>query len=497
MAFYKDLKDQELLLPPNIRDIIPENHICFLVDEIVQKMDLSDYEKQYKRAGHPAYHPKLLLKLLILGMVDGIRSSRKIARNAKENVVYMYLAGLLKPDFRTINEFRKNNLELVRLAFQEVVRYAKDLGMVSLGHISIDGTKIKANASNNSAVKKDELPDLNEIIQREIEEGIKVDEAEDETYGDKNTDELPDGITRKTIVERVRDKYQAGDEGRKDKIKKQIDKVQEESEKADSAISFTDPDCRFMPNSKNVTEYSYNPQVAVDSSFGIIISSDVTSEATDKNNLQPTINQVEENMGELPEGTKVSSDNGYYSSLNLKFLKEKRLDGYIPDLNTSTRMKGIEVKINPFSKENFRYDPDEDCFICPNDSRLKFRFEYLDITKNGNVRKYWGNDCKQCPDMKKCTKNYREGRVIKDYEGMEIERLKMKEKMSTAEGKHVYHIRKKVVECVFGHIKGNLGFREFLLRGKEKVKIEFNLACIASNLRRIWNIVSKNDTVVG
>ncbi|TAN40079.1 MAG: IS5/IS1182 family transposase, partial [Candidatus Methanoperedens sp.] len=108
------------------------------------------------------------------------------------------------------------------------------------------------------------------------------------------------------------------------KIKKQIDKVQEESEKADSAISFTDPDCRFMPNSKKVTEYSYNPQVAVDSSFGIIISSDVTSEATDKNNLQPTINQVEENMGELPEGTKVSSDNGYYSSLNLKFLKEKR-----------------------------------------------------------------------------------------------------------------------------------------------------------------------------
>ncbi len=443
MVFYKDFKDQELLLLPNIRDIIPENHICFLVDEIVQKMDLSEYEIQYKGAGHPTYHPKLMLKLLILGMIDGIRSSRKLARSAKENIVYMYLAGLLKPDFRTI---------------------------------------------------KDELPDLNEIIQREIEEGIKVDEAEDETYGDKNTDELPNGITRKTIVERIQDKYQAGDERRKDKIKKQIDKVQEESEKVDSAISFTDPDCRFMPNSKNVKEYSYNPQVAVDSSFGIIISSDVTSEATDKNNLQPTINQAEENVGELPEGTKVSSDNGYYSSLNLKFLKEKRLDGYIPDLNTATRMKGIEVKINPFSKENFRYDPNEDCFICPNDSRLKFRFEYLDITKNGNVRKYWGNDCKQCPDMKKCTKNYREGRVIKDSEGMEIERLKMKEKMSTAEGRH---IRKKVVECVFGHIKGNLGFREFLLRGKERVKIEFNLACIASNLRRIWNIVSKNDAVVG
>lgn len=497
MTFYKDLKDQELLLPPNIRDLIPENHICFLVDEIVQKMDLMEYEKQYEGAGHPAYHPKLMLKLLILGMIDSIRSSRKLARSARENVVYMYLAGLLQPDFRTINEFRKNNFELVRLAFQDVVKYAKDLGMVSLGHICIDGTKIKANASNHSAVKKDDLSDLNEMIRKEIEEGIRIDEAEDELYGDKNADELPDGNTRKTIIERVREKYQAGDEHRKDKIKKQIEKVEKESEKADSAISFTDPECRFMKNSKDVIEYSYNPQVAVDSSSGIIISNDVTSEATDSDNLQPQINQVEENVGELPEGTKVSSDNGYYSSLNLKFLKEKGLDGYIPDQNTSTKMKGDEVTVDAFSKENFGYDVEEDCFICPNGKKLTFRFEYRDITKNRNVRIYKGILCKQCPDREKCAGNSRDGKVIKDYEGMEIERRRMKEKMESAYGRVIYQTRKKVVEPVFGHIKSNLGFREFLLRGKIGAKIEFNLACIATNLRRMWNFMSKNSVVVG
>jgi len=126
MAFYKDLKDQQLLLPLNIRELIPDNHICFLVDKIIQiqNLDLTEFEKKYEGAGHPAYHPKLLLKLLILGITDGIRSSRKIAKNARENVSYMYLAGLLKPDFRTISDFRKNNPDLIYLSFKEVVKYA-------------------------------------------------------------------------------------------------------------------------------------------------------------------------------------------------------------------------------------------------------------------------------------------------------------------------------------------------------------------------------------
>lgn len=168
-------------------------------------MDLTDIEKRYEGAGHPAYHPKIILKLLILGQIDGIRSSRKIAKNARENLAYMYLAGLLQPDFRTISDFRKNNLKLVKLSFQEVVKFAKDLGMKSLGHICIDGTKIKANASNYSAVTKDDFSKLKELVEKELEEGISVDEDEDRIYGDKNIDELPNNIFNKTISEKLKE----------------------------------------------------------------------------------------------------------------------------------------------------------------------------------------------------------------------------------------------------------------------------------------------------
>lgn len=495
MTFYKDLKDQQLLLPPNIRDLIPKNHICHLVDKIIQNMDLTEIEKNYEGAGHPAYHPKIILKLLILGQVDGIRSSRIIAKNARENVVYMYLAGLLQPDFRTISDFRKNNLELVKSSFQEVVRFAKDLGMVSLGHICMDGTKIKANASKHSAVTKEDFSKLKELIERELEEGIKVDEEEDRIYGDKNIDEMPDNIFDKTIAEKLKERYLSGDKEQKEKIKKKIDKIGKEIEKAESPISATDPESRYMPNNKKVIEYSYNPQITADSQCGIIISNDVTSEVRDANQLQPQIKQVEENVGTLPEGTKVSADSSYSSSKNLKFMKEKKLDGFIPDEDTASILNGVKGKTdNPFGKDKFEYDPVDDCFICPNDKKLTFRFEYVDITKNRNVRIYKGTHCKQCTDRKKCSKNSRDGKVIKNFEGMEEERRNMADKMRSEEGKLTYRTRSKVVECIFGHLKRNLGFREFLLRGLNGAKIEFNLACISSNLRRIWNFLNRFGT---
>lgn len=491
MTFFKDFKDQQLLFPPNIRDLIPKNHICHLVDKIIQNMDLTDIEKRYEGAGHPAYHPKIILKLLILGQIDGIRSSRKIAKNARENVVYMYLTGLLQPDFRTISDFRKNNLELVKSSFQEVVKFAKDLGMISLGHICIDGTKIKANASNYSAVTKDDFSKLKEFVERELEEGIRIDEEEDTIYGDKNIDELPDNIFDKTIAEKLKEKYKSGSKEQKEKIKKQVEKIEKEIEKAESAISATDPESRFMPNNKKVIEYSYNPQIATDSLCGIIISNDVTADIKDVNQLQPQIQQVEEIVGALPDGIKISADNGYSSSKNLKFLKEKGIDGYIPDEKRASILKSKVRPIKPFSKENFDYDPIDDCYICPKDQILTFRFEYVDINKNRNVRIYKGTQCKQCSDRKKCSKNSRDGKVIKNFEGMEAERREMAAKMLSREGALIYQTRKKVVECIFGHLKRNLGFREFLLRGLNGAKIEFNLACIASNLRRIWNFLNE------
>ena len=148
MTFIKSFKNQSWLFPPSIEELIPEDHVCFLVESFVESLDYSIFEKNCDGAGHPSYHPRVLLKLLVMGVLDRIRSSRNVARNARENIVYMYLAEKLTPDFRTISDFRKNNPDLIKVAFKHTVNLAKNEGMLDLSHFSTDGTKIRANASN-------------------------------------------------------------------------------------------------------------------------------------------------------------------------------------------------------------------------------------------------------------------------------------------------------------------------------------------------------------
>jgi len=157
MAFIRRLRNQNWLFPLNIADVIEEDHICRLVVDVIEGIDLKSIEKRYDGPGSPAYHPKVMMKLLIQGTIDGIRSSRKISKATKENVVYMYLSDRLKPDFRTICRFRKDNLEIIKLVFAEIIKLAREMGMVKLGHLSIDGTKLKASASNFSVLSKEEL----------------------------------------------------------------------------------------------------------------------------------------------------------------------------------------------------------------------------------------------------------------------------------------------------------------------------------------------------
>jgi len=147
MAYIPSYKDQSWLLPPAIDDLIPEDYICFLVETLVEAQDYSHFDLQYSGAGHPAYHPRILVKLLVMGILDRVRSSRRLARNARENVVYMYLAEKLMPDFRTISDFRKNNPGLIKDVFRHTVRLAREEGMLDLNHLSTDGSKVKANAS--------------------------------------------------------------------------------------------------------------------------------------------------------------------------------------------------------------------------------------------------------------------------------------------------------------------------------------------------------------
>ena len=185
MVYIHSFKEQSWLLPPSIEDLISEDHICILVENLIESLDFSSFDIRYNGPGHPAYHPRILLKLLVMGVLDKIRSSRKLSRNARENIVYMYLAEKLTPDFRTISDFRKNNPDLVKEVFKHTVTLAKSEGMIDLSHLSTDGSKQKANAANKRVLTKEELEFLLRFIDDELEEWAKQDDIEKEKEIDR------------------------------------------------------------------------------------------------------------------------------------------------------------------------------------------------------------------------------------------------------------------------------------------------------------------------
>lgn len=479
MAYIQSYKDQDWLLPPSIEELIPDDHICFLVEAFIDAMDFKAYDLKYAGAGHPAYHPRVLLKILVMGVIDRVRSSRRLAKNTRENVVYMYLSEKLAPDFRTISDFRKDNPEVVKKVFRHTIELGKREGLLDLSHLSTDGSKIKANASNRRVLNGKELEFLLRFVDDELEEWARQDIKEDEIFGDlRGFDQLP-GKSKKTVqkaaqhyVGKLRERGSVFKEEVKGKLKQAFD----ESKKSGARqISITDPDSRFIKNGKGKIELSYNTQITVDNR-GFILSSDVCQDATDTKQLEPQVLQVEENVGPLPAGIAWSFDAGYFGGANIKFLSDKMVDGYIPENRNGS--------IVPYDKSRFRYDMERDEYLCPENKRLKFLGEHFDKQKNKTVRVYKGEECVECKIQSNCTRRKDGIRYIKDFP-YEVQRNNMREKMRTPEAKEVYAVRSRTVEPVFGDIKENKGLSSFLTRGLERVKVEFNLACIASNLRKI------------
>jgi transposase len=487
MTYIQSYKDQVWLLPPSIEELIPEDHICFLVEALIDSMDFGAFDLKYAGSGHPAYHPRVLLKILVMGVMDRVRSSRRLAKNARENVVYMYLSEKLAPDFRTISDFRKDNPDVVKKAFSHTVELGKQEGLIDLSHLSTDGSKIKANASNRRVLTGEELDFLLRFVDEELEEWTRQDTKEDGIFGDlRGFDQLP-GKSKKVIqkaaqyyISKLREKGSVFKEEIKDKLEKAFG---ESKESGSRQTSMTDPKSRFIKNGKGKIELSYNSQITVDNG-GFILSSDVCQDVTDAKQLEPQVLQVEENVGSLPAGVAWSFDAGYFGGANIKFLSDKKIDGYIPENN-----KG---NTNPYDKSHFRYDMESDEYLCPEKKRLKFLGEHFDKQKNKTLRVYMGEECVGCKVQSKCTRRKDGIRYIKDFP-YEAQRNTMREKMKTPEAKEVYALRSRTVEPVFGDIKENKGLSSFLTRGLERVKIEFNLACIGSNLKKIEKFLKESD----
>ena len=472
MKIFKEYNQkQTFLLPPSVEDFVGPKHPARIISDIIDSIDISSIQSKYNGGGSTAYHPGMMLKILIYAYSQAVYSSRRIERAINTDTAFMYLAGMQKPDFRTICLFRAKHAEAIKQIFIEVVRLCASLGMVGLGHIAFDGTKLKANASVRQTREEESLRKEMQKVTEEIDILLKrakeVDECEDLLYGKDN-----DGSG---IPEEIKDK-----EYRLKKLKEA--KKQLAKEKLNK-VNITDPDAHLMQNSKKVIQPGYNGQIAVDAKEQIIVASEVTQDATDHYQLEPMVEEVEKNLGRLPE--QISADAGYSSYDNLEYVEEKEVDTYIPD-NKIESLDEKEESEKRYDKSNFTYDETSDQYICPEGKILT---PYSKIKrKEKELTIYRGTDCNSCPVKNKCTKA--ETRTI-TRDGREPLQEKMREKLRSERGKKIYQKRSYTVEPVFGNMKWNRPKLIMSMRGKRKVTGEFILMCLTHN---IGKIISKIQT---
>lgn len=471
-------QEQIFLLPPSIDDFVPEGHLARVVDEIVEGLDTKEIEDKYNELGQKSYHPKIIIKLLFYGYATGTRSGRKIAVKCESDTAYMYLSQMYRPDFRTINDFRKDNLEIVNKYFVDIVRMCQKLGMVKVGAIFIDGSKLRANAASRRTKDKAGyekwLGEIKQQIDDILKEADKIDRKEDKEYGvNKRGDELPKELSKREKL--------------KEKVAEALAELKGEEEK----VNLTDKDAKFMKERNGVIRTNYNCQIAV-TEDQVIIGAEVTDVASDEPSLIPMIKQVEENTGE--EVIKAVSDSGYSSLDNYEELEEEKTEGYIPDRNFVMEKEGkFKEGKKRFHRGNFKYNKDEDFYTCPEGKRLKFSRKKEEEDSNGKRREmffYKGEGCKECPFIEACS-NSKVRIIYRDRREDLID--KMRERLKSKEGSRIYSKRMCTVEPTYGNIKGNLGYRNFHLRMIGKVNGEFKLICIGHNIRKIHSFRQKLD----
>ena len=451
-------QSQSLLFPANLLDFIKDDDLCMVVDDVVNNLDFSCLYVKVSSEGNMAYHPKLMLKILFYAYANSIFSSRNIAKALSENIAFIYLAAWQQPDFRTINNFRKNHLEEIRNFFVQIVHLCQELKMVKLGHISIDGSKFKANAANRQTYDRKRIE---REMKRILDQAEDKDQEEDALYGSENSgDELP---------KEIRDRKQ-----RIEKLKEIQKKLEQEGK---NKLNVTDEDAVFMKTNAGINT-AYNAQISADEDVQIIVAADVTNEQNDQKQLLPMVEQTEQNTDASIDI--VTADAGYSTPDNLKKLEPHNIDAYIPDDTYQSRSRGKEVP--PFDKDNFIYDESADVFTCPAGKVLKFWYTKHDVQR-GDYQIYRCTACGNCRHFGDCTTNKR-GRSI--WRRPVDKKIKaMRSKLDSESGKAIYAKRKHIVEPVFGHIKAVLGFTGFSLRGLKKVNAEFKLVSIAHNLKKI------------
>jgi transposase len=429
--------DQALLLPPSVHDFVPAGHLSrFVVALVTEELDLSAIVASYRgEKGQPPYHPAMMVALLLYAYAVGIYSSRRIAKACVERVDFMAIVALDVPDFRTISEFRRRHLAALSALFLQVLKLCERAGLVKLGHVALDGTKIKANASKHKAMSYERMSKREPELQAEVDGWLTAaeaaDAAEDQAFGaDRRGDELPDWVVNKQArLAKIREaKAELEAEAKAEAAAEQAARKKKDNDKSrpgrkaapPSAVpepkaqrNFTDPESRILKTKDGYIQ-GYNAQAAVDAQAQIIVAHTLSNNGNDQAQLAPLLDSIKANLGTNPQ--EASADAGYCSAANLRTLSRRRIKGYIATGRQKHGAKSATAKRTP-----------------------------------------------------------KAGSLIN----------RMTRRLRRAGHRSRYRLRKQVVEPVFGQIKQARGFRQFLLRGIEKVKAEWAMICTAHNLRKL------------
>ncbi len=519
-VFKPYIQHQGQLLPQSYDELIEPGHLVRVVNDTIEKLDLSALVAKYKGGGTSSYHPKMLLKVLVYAYCKKVYTSRKIAAALRENIHFMWLSGGQYPDFRTINDFRGQRMkEVTETIFAEVLAYLVEAGYVKLEVYFADGTKIEADANKHKVVWAKRKETYQRRVRQQIGELLEQieqeNEAEQEEYGERDLEERggPGGgeINAEQLEKKIAHINQKLKEQQKPKAETKairqaakklaenclprLKKYEQQTEILDGRSSYakTDPDASCMRMKEDRGEEkpwpkpAYNVQMGTEGQF--IVGYSVHGCAGDTGCLIPHLDQLRHNLGgRLPK--KIVADAAYGSEENYAYLEQNGAENYLKYntfyQDTHRYRDAKKPRPHQFRAENFGYDPDTNQFICPANKRLHFQYTTRYTTDNGYVTQrhvYACQDCANCPLRSQCTRA-KGNRQIRISFHLLAYRKQARANLTSPEGERLRAARSVEVETVFGHLKHNLGFRRFHLRGLENVKTEWGLMSIAHNMQK-------------
>ena len=451
------------LLPPSIEEYVAEDDPVRAYDTFVDALDFHELGitiNPYK-VGNAEYYPRSMLKLLVYGYSYGVKGSRKLERECYHNISFIWLMGGLKPDHKTIAEFRRRNKKALKKVLRHCAQVCIKLNLITGNVLFVDGTKIRANAGRNRTHDRTYYEKLLATLDSRIEQLLTDCET---------TDQSEEGTSSYVAM----DKELAKNQNLKERIKEALNSFASSERRQ---VNQTDPDCAMM-HSVQGSHASYNVQSVVDDEHGLIVQAEAVSDATDARQFARQIDQANEL---LDAPCKVAcADAGYTDTIELEKIDQQEIKVIVP-----SQRQALHEAESPFSKSHFTYDKERDCYICPEGHRLRYSF----TDRRKDKRQYRMEDkklCHCCQHYGHCTKSRRGRNIIRLRN--EDAKLKLEAQYEEEASQRIYARRKTRVEHPFGHIKRNLKTDAFLLRGRDGVQAETSILATCFNVARMITI---------